>query len=81
MTRAEIEEHYNDDGAVLFADGHDDAIIGIDAKDLRVVYDVEKIIERLESDGMTREEAEEFFEFNILGAYVGEKTPIYVYLE
>ena len=32
-------------------------------------------------DGMTEEEAVEFFEFNIAGAYVGEYTPIYMYEE
>jgi hypothetical protein len=26
---------------------------------------------------MTREEAYEFFDYNILGAYVGDRTPIY----
>jgi hypothetical protein len=30
-------------------------------------------------DGMTPEEAQEYFEFNIQGAYVGESTPIYVF--
>jgi hypothetical protein len=27
---------------------------------------------------MSREEAEEYFEFNILGAYVGEYTPVFI---
>ena len=53
------------------------AIIGQSDADLRVVYSSEKIIDILSED-MTREEAEEFYEFNILGAYMGEMTPIYV---
>tara|TARA_R100001230_G_C5528611_1_gene63316 strand:- start:256 stop:522 length:267 start_codon:yes stop_codon:yes gene_type:complete len=53
------------------------AIIGQSDADLRVVYSAEKIIDILSED-MTREEAEEFYEFNILGAYMGEMTPIYV---
>ena len=53
------------------------AIIGQSDADLRIVYSVEKIIDILSED-MTREEAQEFYEYNILGAYMGEMTPIYV---
>jgi hypothetical protein len=79
MTREEILETYGDDEEILFADGLDGAIVGIDYN-LRVVYDIDTIIEILiERDKMTDEEAVEFAEFNIFGAYVGEKTPIYMY--
>lgn len=65
----------------LYADGFEDAIIGVGRQfntDV-VVYDEEKCIQILmERDGMTDEEAEEFFEFNVVGAYVGEHTPIFV---
>jgi hypothetical protein len=45
------------------------------------VYDVQKCIDVLvERDGMTPEGAEEFIEFNTLGAYVGENGPLYVRL-
>ena len=30
-------------------------------------------------DGMTYEEAIEFFEFNIKGSWMGEYTPVYIY--
>ena len=53
------------------------AIIGQSDADLRVVYSVEKIVDILSED-MTREEAVEYYEYNILGAYMGEMTPIYV---
>ena len=53
------------------------AIIGQSDADLRIVYSVEKIIDILSED-MTREPAQEFYEYNILGAYMGEMTPIYV---
>jgi hypothetical protein len=36
------------------------------------------MIEKLCND-MTPEEAQEFFEFNIEGAYMGERTPVYWY--
>jgi hypothetical protein len=65
----------------MLADGFDDCIMGYD-KDGRVVYSVEEIIATLmERDGMTHEEAIEYYDFNIECAYVGEYTPIYMYEE
>ena len=67
----------------LYADGFDDAIIGIGRQFNKtiVVYDESKCLDILiNRDGMTEEEAIEFFEFNVVGAYVGEHTPIYVRL-
>ena len=58
----------------------DEAILGVSQRigqDLVVAYDTEKIVEIL-SRSMTINEAYEYFEFNILGAYVGEKTPIFI---
>ena len=71
----------------LKADGFDEAVIGIGRqfnKNL-VIYDEDKCIQILmERDGMSEEEAIEFFEFNVVGAYVGEYvgeyTPVYVRL-
>ena len=87
MTKLEqILEEYDDfndfeDGdRPLIADGLDDAIIGIDVKDFRMVYSVEKCIKILMgNDEMSYEDASEYFEFNTLGAYVGKMTPIYVF--
>lgn len=62
----------------LFADGHDHAIMGY-TNDGRVVYSADQIIGGLINQGMTEEEAIEFFDFNIAGAFVGEYTPIYMY--
>jgi hypothetical protein len=66
----------------LMCDGFDDAIIGIAERinlNPVVTYDVEKIISILVNrDGMTYDKAEEYYEFNILGAWLGENTPIYV---
>lgn len=61
---------------ILIADGFDDAIIGIDEHSMRVIYSISKCLEILEED-MSEEDAVEFFEYNVLGAYVGEKTPIF----
>ena len=67
----------------LFADGFDDAIIGVHFDRMvgkyRVVYDSWKMIEALrERDDMTTVEAVEYLEFNVWTAYVGEGTPIYI---
>ena len=65
----------------LFADGLDNAILGY-SSDCRVIYSVNQIMQTLvERDGMTPDEAIEFFNFNIECAYVGEYTPIYMYEE
>lgn len=68
------------DPELLFADGYDDCILGLTFKhDIAVViYSADKMIEKLCND-MTPEEAQEFFEFNIEGAYMGERTPVYWY--
>ena len=71
-----IIENYQDE-EILKADGFDDAVIGIDANSVRLIYSVQKCIEVLKNDGMDEMEAVEYFEFNVLGAYVGEKTPIW----
>tara|TARA_R110000824_G_scaffold172973_7_gene350977 strand:- start:1481 stop:1864 length:384 start_codon:yes stop_codon:yes gene_type:complete len=62
-------------------DGHDDALTGYDSKG-RAVYLVERIIETLiDRDGMTHEEAIEWFDHNIECAFVGKYTPLYIYKE
>ena len=61
----------------LCVDGHDDAIIGID-DNLCVVYDKDKIISKLRETMYEDFEAEEYFDYNIGCAYLGEYTPIYI---
>ena len=76
MTRDEIAEINPE---ALLCDGFDEAIIGM-AERINlgpvVAYDVDKMIEILMKD-MTDEDAFEYFYFNVSGAYVGEKTPIW----
>ena len=73
---------YNDEA--LTADGFDDAIMGIGERcgqPTLVAYDRAKCIQILiDRDGMDYEEAVEFFEFNTVGAWVGENTPIFITL-
>ncbi len=65
----------------LTADGFDDAIIGIGERCGQtplVVYSVEKAIGILMNQGMNYEEAQEYFDFNVLGSWMGEGTPMWV---
>jgi hypothetical protein len=41
------------------------------------VYDYAKCIDIL-AESMDYEEALEYFEYNVIGAYVGEQTPIFL---
>ena len=64
---------------MLYADGFDEAILGIGTQfnTTYVVYDQEKCIDILNRD-MSREDAVEFFVVNVLGSYVGEGTPVFL---
>jgi hypothetical protein len=70
-----IIERYPDE-SFLKADGFDEALIGVDNKSMRLVYSVSKCIEILCRD-MNEEDAIEYFDYNVSGAYMGEKTPIW----
>jgi hypothetical protein len=74
-----IEADGPDSGLVVM-DGFDDCIVGVASRfhDTFVVYDIEKVLNKLEADGMTREEAVEFHEFNQAGAWVGPRTPAFI---
>jgi hypothetical protein len=79
MTKEEIAEINPD---ALMCDGFDDAIIGM-AERINlgpvVAYSVSKILDiMVERDGMTYEEALEYYDYNIVGAWMGENTPIFI---
>lgn len=70
-----------DEHDLLTMDGYDDCIVGVVERFGQppiVCYDKNKVIQKLMSDNMTEEEAEEFFYFNQIGAYVGENTPCFL---
>ena len=77
--RAEIAE-INDQAIVL--DGLDEAIVGtieMFGKEPVVCYDRDIALDIIMDDtGGDRQEAEEYFEVNILGAYMGEGTPVFL---
>lgn len=83
MNRQELNEYLEDIGeSVLLADGFDEAFIGVSQRinePLLAVYSYEKMIDVLiERDGLDCDEAMEYLDFNVVGAWVGEKTPIIV---
>jgi hypothetical protein len=71
------------EGAVILSD-LDNAIIGIveDFNGRRILYSKTKILNILMvRDGMTMSEAEEFYDYNILGLYAGDQNPVFLDVE
>lgn len=70
---------------LLQADGFEDALLGIGTKkgsEDSLVYDYERCVEILiDREGMSHEEAIEWMEFNVVDAYVGPTTPIFVHTD
>jgi hypothetical protein len=66
------------DEETLKADGFDDAVIGI-TRDKILVYSIEKTIQILMEEDMSEIDAIEHLDYNILGSYVGDYTPIFIY--
>lgn len=87
--REEIIEQFSD-FELIFFDGFDEAILGVverfSADDkfgggLVVLYDEDKFYDILRREQhMSYDEAIEYFEFNVKGAYVGEGTPAFATL-
>ncbi len=73
----EMVEVYGND-STLKADGYDDCVVGIECNG-RLVYDKRKMLDKLERN-MSSEEAMEFFDYNISGSYMGDMTPLYIYI-
>ncbi len=73
-----IAELYPD---ALLMDGFDDCIMGIcerNGQDTIVAYDLNKVLDKLVEQGMTHAEAVEYWEFNQIGAWMGEGTPCFI---
>jgi len=78
ITREHLAEEHPD---LLFCDGLDHALIGVVSRfgmEAVALYDRALIIRGyMDDDGMTWEEASEFFDFNVIGAWVGPQTPAF----
>ena len=66
----------------ISCNGFDDCIIGLTegfGGQQRLVYDKQLMLAKMmERDGMSEEDAQEFFDFNIIGAYTNPNDPIYL---
>ena len=68
------------DVELIIADGFDDAILGYDVDNGRIVYSISLCIEILiDNEGMNEEEALDHFYYNVKGSYIGERTPLYIH--
>ena len=65
----------------LLADGFEDAFVGFGMQFTAAVaiYDYERCLTILQiRDEMSWDEASEYFEYNVVGAYVGAHTPVFM---
>ena len=80
--RCFLEAYYPDDvDKILLADGFDEAFMGAIVRDgypVAVYGKTKCIMQLMRKNKWTSEEAEEYFSFNVEGAYVGDYTPIYM---
>lgn len=76
MKQRIIEQLEQQEETSIFYDGFDDAIIGVELNTFRIIYSTTKCIEILCKD-MSEDDAREYFDFNVVGGYIGEKTPIF----
>jgi hypothetical protein len=77
MTREEVEELY--EGALL-REGFDNCIVGVTEEfgnGIRILYSRDKILDSLQKD-MSEEDALEYYYYNIVGGYFGERNPIFL---
>jgi hypothetical protein len=77
-----IEDQFPDEkDKILLADGLEEAFLGVSDSFNGVhvaIYDINTIISNFVRDGMSDEDAWEWFEYNIRGAFMGEYTPIFL---
>jgi hypothetical protein len=69
------------DEPILLAEGFELAFLGLgySFNGIYAIYDLVISLEILmQRDGMTYDEAEEFFEYNVIGSYVGDRMPVFL---
>ena len=81
----EVEDALADNGACLLEprDEYDACVVGIGYRcDMGplAVYSISKVLAVMQGWGMDEEEAQEFFEYNTIGAWMGDGTPLFIHL-
>jgi hypothetical protein len=75
-----IKKAMGENETILLADGLESAFMGVGRQFTHpiAVYSYKKVIKNLMRQGMDREEAVEYFDYNIGGAFVGDQTPVFL---
>lgn len=83
MVSIYLERQGADLSSIALLDGLGSVLLGLACVDgsYRAVYSSAKILAILESQGMTKLEAQEYFSFNILELNVSERMPIFLEME
>ena len=69
------------DESTILADGFELAFLGCgySFNGSYAIYSLSNCLEILiQRDGMTYDEAEEYFEYNVIGAFVGDRMPVFL---
>ena len=83
LTRSRIDDALKEmEENTLLIDGFDEAFLGFSQRinqPILAVYSYDRLVKVcMDRDGMEWEEAVEYVDYNIVGAWVGEQTPIIV---
>jgi hypothetical protein len=77
----ELAKQLGEEETILLADGLENAFLGIGRQFTHpvAIYSYKKVIKGLMRDHrMDRESADEYFDYNIAGAFVGDQTPVFL---
>jgi hypothetical protein len=72
------------DHEILRVDGFDDCCVGLVERfgmPPVLLYDKAKMITKMVAEGMSEDDAEEFYAFNQIGAWLGDGTPVFLITE
>jgi hypothetical protein len=76
-----VDEYAAEDPELLQMVGFEDCVAGICVRfgqEPILIYDKQKVIAKLMAGGLDEEEAEEYFGFNQIGAWMGDRTPAFL---
>ena len=81
ISREDTDNLHEENPEALVADGLEAAFIGYASRmnmPPLAVYDMKKCREIYVSQGMTEDEADEWLSYNVIGAWMGEGTPLFL---
>ena len=73
-TQNTIGDLYTRDN-IIYISGFDTCLVGVDITHSVALYGYEQMINQLMDEGMSEQEAEEYIDYNITGAYLGDGMP------